>query len=297
MEQNFTIPDQWMIPNNLGLYLCSKCGMAYLDADKASQDVYDDYYRSGQFNFVGQNDLESTLRLEALGLEIQSICESEYRILDVGGEDGHLLNILVAQGFTKIETCGPSMDVEGYFDLLVMSHLVEHIYDMDSFFARLRPHLKPYTRLMVEIPVWTEYPETEEGWQTYDFNLIHINKFRSIDLSRMFSRVNFKCDKTQNLPNVRRFKCLRYQGHYMGPSEYPVIVWGLSDDVLNLVGGWNVEQYVDRSPVYRGCTIKGVPILDHVESSAPIVIGAIHSKDAIREEIRAAGLLNELIYL
>src|SRR5215212_4969314 len=134
MEQKFTIPDQWKIPNNLSLYSCSNCSTAYLDADKASQNLYDDYYRSGQFNFVAQNDLESKERLEALGLQIQTLCSRNARILDIGGEDGQLQNILINHGFTRVEFCGPNMDVQGYFDLLVMSHLVEHIYDMDGFF-------------------------------------------------------------------------------------------------------------------------------------------------------------------
>jgi len=271
--------------------------MAYLDAEQASQNTYDEYYSSGQFSFVGQNDAESTERLKALGEAVRSICDSERRILDVGGEDGHLQSILAAQGYKNVETCGPSVDVEGYFDLLIMSHLAEHIYDMDSFFTHFQSHLKPYTQLIVEIPIWSEYPENEEGWQTYDFNLIHINKFRPLDLSRMLSRFHFRCDETKRLPNVRRFECFRYRGHYTGKSDYPVIVWGLSDDVLSLVGDWKVLQYVDKSPVYRGCTIKGVPILDHVESNAPIVIGAIHSRDAIRKEIETAGLLNEVIFL
>lgn len=296
-EQNFTIPDQWKIPSRLNLNLCSNCSVAYIDADQATQEVYDDYYRAGQFNFVGKNDRESSERLEAIGREIKSLYLPTARILDIGGEDGHLQKILNDLGFLNVETCGPDMNVDGYFDLLVMSHLVEHIYDMDAFFIRLRPLLKPYTRLIVEIPIWTEYPETVEGWQSYDFNLIHLNKFRPKDITSMLSRFRFRCDQTQEIPNVRRFKCFRYQGHYVGSSEYPVIVWGLSDDILSLVGEWNVVQYVDRSPIYKGCTIKGVPILDHVESSAAIVVGAIHSRDAIRKEIEAAGLKNEVIFL
>lgn len=297
MEQNFTIPDQWMIPHELILYRCSSCGVAYLDATQANQTVYDEYYRSGQFNFVGEQDPASTKRLEALGGTIKAICDPRSRILDVGGEDGHLQKILVTQGFTHVETCGPNVDVEGHFDLIVMSHLIEHIYDMDGFFARFRTHLKPYTRLVVEIPVWSKYPEVEEGWRAYDFNLVHINKFRRSDLSQMLSRYHFVCDETQDLPYFRRFECFRYRGHYTGESDYPVVVWGLSDEVLSLIGKWNVVQYVDKSSVYRGCTIKGVPIKDHVDSRAPIVIGAIHSRDAIRAEIKEAGLSNEVIFI
>lgn len=297
MEQNFTIPDQWKIPNRLNLHLCSNCGAAYIDADQATQEVYDAYYNAGQFNFVGKNDTESAERLESIGREIKSVCLPTTRILDVGGEDGHLQKILNDLGFSNVETCGPDMNVDGHFDVLVMSHLVEHIYDMDGFFARLRPLLKPYTRLIVETPIWPEYPQTVDGWQSYDFNLIHLNKFRTVDLTRMLSRFQLRCTQTQNLPNVRRFKCFRYQGYYVGSSSYPVIVWGLSDDILSLISEWNVVQYVDRSPIYKGCTIKGVPILDHVESDAAIVIGAIHSRDAIRKEIEIAGLTNELIFL
>lgn len=297
MKQKFTIPDQWKIPNNLSLKSCTKCSMAYLDAQSASQKIYDDYYNAGQFSFVGKNDLESTDRLQSLARAIQQTCDPEKRILDIGGEDGYLKDILTSQGFYNVETCGPKSKISGHFDLLVMSHLVEHIYDMDGFFRHYQPHIKPFTRVIVEIPTWTEYPSAEEGWREYDFNLIHLNKFRPSDLVRMFSRFNFTCEKKQDLPNVRRFKCFRYQGYYTGPSNYPVIVWGLSDDVLSLVGNWNVKQYVDRSPVYRGSTINGVPILDHVTSNDPIVIGAIHSKEAIRAEIKAAGLKNEVLFI
>ena len=77
----------------------------------------------------------------------------------------------------------------------------------------------------------------------------------------------------------------------------PVVVWGLGDVCLLLLDAvpLDVVHYIDLDPSYKGQTIKGVPILDHCESDAPIVVMAQIHKEQIIEIIRKAGLPNKVI--
>ena len=52
---------------------------------------------------------------------------------------------------------------------------------------------------------------------------------------------------------------------------------------------------MDLDPAYKGQTIKGIPVLDHCESDAPIVVMAQMNKEQIIEIIRKLGLPNKVI--
>jgi hypothetical protein len=77
----------------------------------------------------------------------------------------------------------------------------------------------------------------------------------------------------------------------------PVIVWGCGDMCMHVLlqAKLNVAYFVDIAPSYRGTTISGVPVLDHVVSDEPIVVIAQYQNSSILKSISDAGLKNEVI--
>ena len=77
----------------------------------------------------------------------------------------------------------------------------------------------------------------------------------------------------------------------------PVVVWGVGDICLLLLAAvpLDVVHYVDTDPCYKNQTIKGVPVYDHCESDAPIVVIAQMQREAVLESIRKAELKNKII--
>jgi FlaA1/EpsC-like NDP-sugar epimerase len=81
--------------------------------------------------------------------------------------------------------------------------------------------------------------------------------------------------------------------------NYPVIVWGCGDICLHLLSlvKLDVVHYVDNDPALVGESIGGVPIYDHAESEAPIVVIAQLQRELILESIQKAGKDNRVIVI
>ena len=79
----------------------------------------------------------------------------------------------------------------------------------------------------------------------------------------------------------------------------PVVVWGVGDICLLLLNQvpLDVVHYVDIDPAFKNQTIKGVPVLDHCESDAPIVVIAQMQKELVIDSIRKAGLPNKVLVI
>jgi hypothetical protein len=79
----------------------------------------------------------------------------------------------------------------------------------------------------------------------------------------------------------------------------PVVVWGVGDICLLLLDKvpLDVVHYVDIDPAFKGQTIKGIPVLDHCESDAPIVVIAQMQRELVIDSIRKAGLTNKVFVI
>jgi hypothetical protein len=77
----------------------------------------------------------------------------------------------------------------------------------------------------------------------------------------------------------------------------PVNIWGMSDIVWHLLS-WvdlDVLNYIDNDPAFRGQTYNGKPVLERPDNDAPIVVMAQGQRKRLIENIRRAGVTNEII--
>ncbi|MDO4573597.1 MAG: class I SAM-dependent methyltransferase [Planctomycetia bacterium] len=113
------------------------------------------------------------------------------RILDIGCGNGYFLRMLQRQGFRHLTGADPFIDkeihegtgfrllkqaidqVEGEYDVIVMSHSLEHMPDQHLAFQNMRRLLAPNGYLAVMIPMYSAYFLKKYGNFWYSWSIPH----------------------------------------------------------------------------------------------------------------------------
>lgn len=184
----------------LCLFECTSCGHWYVDG-LVDQAWFDEYYLT---KYKTDDKPYSDERLASLAALIGSYMPKS--VLDIGGMDGELKQRL-----------GVACDVAGVgdvskkkYDGVILSHTLEHIYDIGAMFERIHGALKKKGHLFVEIPIhlYDNYLPPKE----YDYHWQHINKFRARDIEALFLRHGFTIELSEQLPDYREYNCWRIVG-------------------------------------------------------------------------------------
>ena len=155
---------------------CPRCGLVFQLqrlTDKAQVDFYSYVYRpavSGSAHITPHLLVTETVRGWKLWTMLRRWNVSPKRILDVGSSTGAVMRFLRRETGAFVvgveanrdfaaysSTLGTPTwydldDVPGQFDLVIASHLLEHINDPVGFAARLAPNMAPGGKLLVEVP-------------------------------------------------------------------------------------------------------------------------------------------------
>jgi len=193
---------------------CEKCLFIYADTH-VTQEELDIYYKDlskyedkniGTGGGYSKNDKD---RLSKTAEFISSyLPDKNARIIDVGCANGGLLKELKTLGFTKLVGLDPSstcveitkneVGCEAYqmslfnideslgkFDLVILSHVLEHLLDLSSTINRLNNLLKEGSLLYVECPNALNYNKVIHA-PLQEFNTEHINHFTEVSFENLF---------------------------------------------------------------------------------------------------------------
>jgi 2-polyprenyl-3-methyl-5-hydroxy-6-metoxy-1,4-benzoquinol methylase len=187
------------------LVQCQDCSFIYADT-KVSQVELDDYYSNlskyeskeistgGGYNDYDRNRLIDTAKYIASKFDDKTLA-----IADVGCAIGGLLEQLKNEGFKNITGIDPSIscvnitknekginclhaslfeldDTFGKYDLVILSHVWEHILDLDAALKSIEKILKPNGCIYVECPNAMNYKNVIHA-PYQEFNTEHINHF------------------------------------------------------------------------------------------------------------------------
>lgn len=184
------------------LFECTDCGHRYVDG-LVDQAWFDNYYLT---QYTTDDKPYSDERLNSLAALIGSYMPKT--VLDIGGIDGELAKRI--DDNIKVTLAGVGDETAKKHDAVILSHTLEHIYDIGAMFERIHNAMKKNGRLIVEIPI--HLYDNYQAPQSYDFHWQHINKFRPRDIEALFTRHGFKIEVSEQLPDYREYNCWRIVG-------------------------------------------------------------------------------------
>jgi len=163
------------------------------------------------------------------------------RVLDIGSTDARYLRELDASFRVAADIALPYLKVvpdidglalvcadaeylpfrEGFFDVILISGVLEHILEPEKLVARLASICHPATRVIVNIP----WRENLESYRSLDYEFTHLRSFDSYTFAAMWTQ----------------FELARRLTHY--PNMREPLVFRLEERLPLPVYNWLAERY------------------------------------------------------
>lgn len=194
---------------------CSNCEFMRLRHEIPDEAFYSRYSTPSSWKLIPHQDL---LLEKAKSL----VHKLDNTVVEIGCNDGFLLNVLHSQGFTSLIGIEPSwksfeqkhknqkIDViasyfdritalklikNGPIDLIISRHVLEHVWDLDSFLTNLKLICSSRTSILIEVPD----SQTFVAGKDLSFWEEHRNYFTTANLIQLFSKYGFEMMSLQNV--------------------------------------------------------------------------------------------------
>jgi len=216
LRQEFCLYQGHCLPDSYDLVSCAQCGFVYADT-RATQKEYNQYYNlfskyeSAQ-GPCGINPHEAH-KYERIIKDLDDILPGkEASVLDIGCAKGGLLITMQQHGYQHLTGLDPSPNcvqqvrqqgiraiqgglfaenfgteqLEDRYDCVILSHILEHVVDLQTAVRRTVPLVKPGGFLYIEVPDAARYTRYYVAPYSY-FELEHINHFDRQALDNLMS--------------------------------------------------------------------------------------------------------------
>ena len=223
--QKFVIHEGYPLPESYDVVCCTKCGFVYADTSARQKD-YDLYYQSfskyedpniGTGSGIASWDKD---RCEGVALEISGLIPDIHSsIIDIGCANGGILSALHHMGYQNLTGLDPSVEcidyvkkkcdisraivggifsqsildeksLHGRFSCAILSHVIEHIYDVQKAMKNISNLLKGGGHLYLEVPDASRYID-HYVVPYYYFDIEHINHFDKHSLKNLLMMNDF----------------------------------------------------------------------------------------------------------
>jgi hypothetical protein len=286
--------------------------MLYGDHPTVTQADYDWYYTE-KYGY-GVADEANQMRLCARASYISGRFDIDAKVVDFGGGDSGLCEILKQYNFFDVTNYGCGDVMPSGVDVIIAEHVLEHIYDMNDAMGKMSNALKAGGTLIIDIPdAGMMALEKPLEMPILDFSQVHINHFRMIDILRLMESYGFELQETSEY-HERKGGCRMYVfvkdstivsrvsetfvNRNMAEKEQalrnlvdqPVVVWGYGDICAHVLSRYwpNVQYFVCNDPAYVGETINGLPVYDKKQDDTfPVLVIAQSQKGALIDRIKS----------
>lgn len=304
--------------------------MVYSDIEVKPEDL-STYYASTRYWPHDEIDQE---RLGVTADLLASTFSHVSTILDFGCASGELMEQLSERGFLYVDGCdlsersvaaardrGFAVDTEppyDEYDLIVMSHVLEHVQDPAAVISRLGELLAPGGSFYIEVPDASRFAEFV--FEPFlDFNLEHINHFSPNDLQGLMGRLGYSVETlsrktmqlTQGWTYPAVFGLFNRDGttlnDYIAESEKReremhkrlmaslagrkrVVVRGVGQLALRRLASLHsleIVAYVDADPHKQTLTFDGKRVQspsEPIPEDVPVVVLSAREHDSIRAD-------------
>lgn len=206
------------LPNEYDITTCTICGFAYADTTSTQKD-YNAYYASDNC-YAYEGDLRKKRKSRLIDNQVsflQKYVDVNESIIDIGCGSGDLLVALKNRGYhylcgldpaqssiarlKKLGISGVQKNMfeawEGKYDVLLVSAVLEHIYDLNEFINICLSHLNSHGKIYIQVPAVEGFEKYYQSKPNY-FNHEHINYFSKISLSNLLGKHGCKAILSSN---------------------------------------------------------------------------------------------------
>lgn len=232
-KQKFINPSKNYFHSGYDVVICAKCGFAFAD-NIPDQKFLDSYYRemtkktfykSKRINEGKKSPEENFLirQLTNSANNIEKYLKKQNSILDIGCDTGVLLSLLKKRGYKNLKGIDMSklsskiakekygIDVIvgsifenlniGKFDFIILTHVMEHINNLNAFVKKLMTFLNDGGLIYIEVPDAHNFffPKENDNYYSNDqkepylqFSVEHINYYSKISLFNLMTQNGFE---------------------------------------------------------------------------------------------------------
>ncbi len=362
--QTFILDKNNPLPSSYDVVSCAQCSFVFADTEATDAD-YSTYYQlfskyeNADVSAGGGDTPLDFTRIEKLVDDLIPYLEKDDLILDIGAARGGVLNLLKQKQYMNLYALEPSNlcvqymksnNIQAYqgtlndnleeifhgkkFDFIILSHVFEHIYDLNTAMHNISSILQDNGKVYIEVPNANQYIDFFVV-PYYYFDIEHINHFEQDSLTRLLGLHGYKTEamhtksifvtKDKEYPaffgifkkitdiqkNIIEYVNLSESENYEAllkpllTSKESIAIWGagnftkrlLSQSILDQC---NIKIFIDKDHIKQTQTIHNIKIYHpeklKVFNGTIIIISAFFSED-ILQEIKDMHLKNEIIIL
>lgn len=294
-NQRYCLEETSLLPPETAVVACSDCGFVFVRSDKSASDYHGYYSQQTKYassvNASGSGEYElDKKRIAELVNTLTEGQATDMSVLDIGAAKGGVLVEFQRKGYKElfgvdaseacvksmlsygIEACVGSLEDKQWtldprqFDLVILSHVFEHVFNVAAGLASARRRLAPGGAIYVEVPDASRY--IVDGFPPYYFfDPEHIN--------------HFDLDSLRLMAANEGLAVLKWQAKELdvgAASPYPAIaVWlvAQSDTAIpapEISSAGEIQRYIDASAAAL-IALPNIALLQElVTKDVPIVI-------------------------
>lgn len=239
-DLKYALFDESPLANVFNVVCCTKCGFVSCDTP-SSQDDYDHFYEEYFYSsaYIDRNfdDNETEYVIRTLDILSPYLADKNVSIFDIGCSTGVLLKTLYKLDYNNLYGVDPSSSCINMLnnhkgihtktgsvsnipfdnikaDVIILSHIVEHIIDLPLALQSIGNKLSKEGLVYVEVPDTTRYDMFDNISPLRFFYLQHVIHFDQYHLSNLFLSNGYQ--------KVKGGQNLRIEGKLSMPC-----VWGI----------------------------------------------------------------------
>jgi len=210
---------------------CNSCGFIFAN-NIPSQAEFDIYYKEmSKYEFndkIGEAPESYNHHFIKIynyinnSINSMSIDKDYFSVLDIGCSTGKLLSIFKQNGYNNLLGVDPSdycidvlknnykidgirnsifdFETDRKFNVIILSAVLEHLIDINSFMIKLKDLLKDDGFIFIEVPDIDRFKDYIYA-PFQQFSLEHVNYYSILSLQNLFNKYNLKLFKADNYIN------------------------------------------------------------------------------------------------
>jgi len=168
-----------------------KCGICsfYFIKSKSTEIDYINYY-STHNNYAGSASIYKDKDFQTAQFLTKNLDPSVKTIIDYGSGSGGVSKLLSSKYDVTEYDVGQDIPTSEY-DCLVLSHVLEHIYNPSHFITEIDRYVRHDGFMYIEIPDATRYDKMGKTPILQEINIEHINFFSPYSLSKLMLQCGY----------------------------------------------------------------------------------------------------------